>query len=143
VLVTSPRRDAIDEARYFAEKIGDHELAVDALVVNRVHPQFGTENSAGLRARAESLRELDVSSGSQRAARDRLAARYRNLAEFNEVAERERANIETVRVRTRSAAVAFVPYLAHDVHDFTALAEVGHVLFGGRDIEASPAASGE
>ena len=34
-------------------------------------------------------------------------------------------------MRTRSAAVAFVPYLAHDVHDFHALAEVGEILFGG------------
>ena len=34
-------------------------------------------------------------------------------------------------MRTRSAAVAFVPYLAHDVHDFEALAEVGEILFGG------------
>ena len=51
VLVTSPRRDAIDEARFFAERIGDHDLAVDALVVNRVHPRFGTEAAATLRAR--------------------------------------------------------------------------------------------
>src|SRR4051812_406935 len=131
VLVTSPRRDAIEEARFFAERIGDHDLSVDALVVNRVHPRFGEEMAVGLRARAETLRGLDVANRTERAARDRLAARYQNLAEFNEIAERERANIETVRVRTRSAAVAFVPYLAHDVHDFHALAEVGEILFGG------------
>ncbi len=142
VLVTSPRRDAIEEARYFAEKIGDHHLAVDALVVNRVHPRFGTELSAGLRARAETLRELHVHGRDQRDARHRLAARYANLAEFNEIAERERAHIETVRVRTRSAAVAFVPYLAHDVHDFAALAEVGTLLFAP-DIEAGLVAGGE
>lgn len=129
VLVTSPRRDAIEEARFFAEKIGDHDLAVDALVVNRVHPRFGEEMSAGLRARADSLRELDVTNRAAREARDRLSARYRNLADFNEIAERERAQIETVRIRTRTAAVAFVPYLAHDVHDFTALAEVGRIMF--------------
>ena len=60
VLITSPRRDAVEEARFFAEKIGDHDLAVDALIVNRVHPRFGTEHASGLRARAESLRELRV-----------------------------------------------------------------------------------
>jgi anion-transporting ArsA/GET3 family ATPase len=130
VLVTSPRRDAIEEARFFAERIGDHDLSVDALIVNRVHPRFGEEMAVGLRARADTLRALDVATRSEREARDRLAARYQNLAEFNEIAERERANIETVRVRTRSAAVAFVPYLAHDVHDFAALAEVGEILFG-------------
>ena len=142
VLVTSPRRDSIEEARFFAERIGDHHLAVDALIVNRVHPRFGEEMAVGLRARAETLRELDVASRAERQARDRLAARYRNLAEFNEIAERERANTESVRVRTRTAAVAYVPYLAHDVHDFAALAEVGEILFGG-DIEARMVTGGE
>ncbi len=143
VLVTSPRRDAIEEARFFAEQIGNHHLSVDALVVNRVHPRFGTELSAGLRARATSLRELQFSNRSQREARDRLAARYQNLGEFNEIAERERTQIETVRVRTRSAGVAFVPYLPHDVHDFTALAEIGRILFAPPENEARPPASGE
>lgn len=138
VLVTSPRRDAIDEARFFAERIGDHDLAVDALVVNRVHPRFGTEAAATLRARGESLAELTLGRRAQRDARDRLARRYDNLANFNEIAERERAQIETVRVRTRSAAVSFVPYLSHDVHDFAALAEVGRILFASGDIEARP-----
>ena len=138
VLVTSPRRDAIEEARYFAEQIGDHDLSVDALVVNRVHPQFGTELAAGLRARVETLRAREFGRDTERQARDRLADRYQNLAEFNEIAERERAYIETVRVRTRTAAVAFVPYLPHDVHDFTALAVIGRILFAAPDIEAKP-----
>ena len=129
VLVTSPRRDAIEEARFFAETIGTHQLAVDALIVNRVHPRFGTEHSGGLRARAASLGELAAKDSEAAAARDRLEARYRNLADFNEIAERERAHIETVRIRTGSAAVAFVPYLAHDVHDFEALAAVGRLMF--------------
>ena len=129
VLITSPRRDAVEEARFFAEKIGDHNLAVDALIVNRVHPRFGTEHSAGLRARAVSLGELRGGSKETEAARDRLVARYDNLADFNEIAERERSHLETVRVRVGSAAVAFVPYLAHDVYDFDALATVGEILF--------------
>ncbi len=143
VLVTSPRRDAIDEARFFAERIGDHDLTVDALIVNRVHPRFGTESAAALRARGESLGELTLPRRAERDARDRLAERYDNLANFNEIAERERAQIETVRVRTRSAAVAFVPYLAHDVHDFEALAEVGRILFAPAVTEALAPPAGE
>ncbi len=131
VLITSPRRDAVEEARFFAEKIGDHSLSVDALIVNRVHPRFGTEHSSGLRARAASLRELRPGGKEGAAARDRLAARYDNLADFNEIAERERSHLETVRVRVGSAAVAFVPYLAHDVYDFDALSAVGQILFSG------------
>ena len=37
VLVTSPRRDAVEEAEYFAGRLADGEFSVDALVVNRVH----------------------------------------------------------------------------------------------------------
>jgi anion-transporting ArsA/GET3 family ATPase len=133
VLITSPRRDAVEEARFFAEKIGDHSLAVDALIVNRVHPRFGTEHSSGLRARATSLREIKVGGRDAEAARARLADAYDHLADFNEIAERERSHLETVRVRVGSAAVAFVPYLAHDVYDFEALAAVGDLLFSGAD----------
>jgi anion-transporting ArsA/GET3 family ATPase len=133
VLITSPRRDAVEEARFFAEKIGDHSLSVDALIVNRVHPRFGTEHSSGLRARATSLREIKVSGREAEAARKRLADAYQHLADFNEIAERERSHLETVRVRVGSAAVAFVPYLAHDVYDFEALAAVGELLFSGAD----------
>jgi anion-transporting ArsA/GET3 family ATPase len=143
VLITSPRRDAVEEARFFAEKIGDHDLAVDALIVNRVHPRFGTEHAAGLRARAASLRDLRVGSKEAAAARSRLAARYQNLADFNEIAELERSHLEAVRVRVGSAAVAFVPYLAHDVYDFDALAAVGRLLFAGAgDADPEPWAEG-
>jgi anion-transporting ArsA/GET3 family ATPase len=133
VLITSPRRDAVEEARFFAEKIGDHSLSVDALIVNRVHPRFGTEHSSGLRARATSLRELRLGGREAEAARTRLADAYEHLADFNEIAERERSHLETVRVRVGSAAVAFVPYLSHDVYDFEALAAVGELLFSGAD----------
>jgi anion-transporting ArsA/GET3 family ATPase len=133
VLITSPRRDAVEEARFFAEKIGDHDLSVDALIVNRVHPRFGIEHASGLRARAASLHELRVGSKEAAAARTRLANAYQNLADFNEIAELERSHLEAVRVRVGSAAVAFVPYLAHDVYDFDALAAVGRLLFAGGD----------
>ena len=56
VLVTSPRRDAMDEAAFFAERLGDHDQEVAALVVNRIHPSFGDESPDGLRARAAELR---------------------------------------------------------------------------------------
>src|SRR5688572_20356743 len=43
VLVTSPRRDAVDEAAFFADKLGESGISVDGLIVNRVHPAFGDE----------------------------------------------------------------------------------------------------
>ena len=41
VLVTSARPDAIGEAGFFAEKLAERDVAVAALVVNRIAPSFG------------------------------------------------------------------------------------------------------
>ncbi len=41
VLVTSARPDALREAGFFAEKLAERDVAVAALVVNRIAPSFG------------------------------------------------------------------------------------------------------
>ena len=41
VLVTSARPDAVTEAGFFAEKLAERDVAVAALVVNRIAPSFG------------------------------------------------------------------------------------------------------
>ena len=124
VLVCSPRRDAMHEATFFAQRLSEAGQTVQALIVNRVHPSFGDEAPAGLRAAAEALRQ----SPDEPAAR--LAALYDNLADFREIAALEREHIEALRDRIGgNTALAYVPYLAHDVHDFTTLHEVGELLF--------------
>jgi anion-transporting ArsA/GET3 family ATPase len=128
VLVSSPRRDAMQEATFFAERLAEAGQSVQALIVNRVHPSFGDESPAGLRAAAQALR-LAPDAGPSEAA-IRLAALYDNLADFREIATLERAHIDDLRARIGDdTALAYVPYLAHDVHDFTALREVAALLF--------------
>jgi anion-transporting ArsA/GET3 family ATPase len=123
VLVTSPRRDAVEEADYFARRLADGDFAVDALVVNRVHAHYSSEEPAALRARAI---ELGTHAGEAAA---RLALRYANLAEFEDVARRERWELAGLEDRIGDASVAHVPELGHDVHDFTALRAVAdHLL---------------
>jgi anion-transporting ArsA/GET3 family ATPase len=120
VLVASPRRDAIEEALFFAEKLGESDIPVDALVVNRLHPMFdgaGTLDPAGDLARAESL------------AGTPLGALYRNLAEFRAVASREREHLADLERRVAPAPVAEVPFLPSDVHDLDGLTELGRYLF--------------
>jgi anion-transporting ArsA/GET3 family ATPase len=126
VLVTAPRRDAVDEAEYFATRLREHGQSVEMLIVNRVHPEFGAESPEGLRARAGALRR---DPGAAADASDRLAALYDNLADFREIAMRERTHLEGLRRRIGSGSIAFVPYLSHDVYDFDALREVGAALF--------------
>jgi anion-transporting ArsA/GET3 family ATPase len=128
VLITTPRRDAVDEAEYFADRLREAELAVSALVVNRVHPDFGIEGPVtGLRARAQTLEQA----GGDAAAR--LAERYANLADYAGLGQRERRQLAEVAARIGARTVAYVPSLAHDVVDFEALTAVGeHLLDGSR-----------
>jgi anion-transporting ArsA/GET3 family ATPase len=124
VLVTSPRRDAVDEAEFFAGRLRDAGLSVAALIVNRVHPGFGTpEPPEALRARADALPTGDGAAA-------RLAARYRNLADFASLAARERHQLADAGERVGAGTVAYVPSLAHDVVDFDALEAVAGHLFG-------------
>jgi anion-transporting ArsA/GET3 family ATPase len=120
VLVASPRRDAIEEALFFAEKLGESDIPVDALVVNRLHPTFddaGALDPAGDLARAESL------------AGTPLGILYRNLAEFRAVASREREHLAGLERRVAPAPVAEVPFLPSDVHVLDGLTELGRYLF--------------
>jgi anion-transporting ArsA/GET3 family ATPase len=121
VLVASPRRDAVEEALFFADKLRDSAISVDALVVNRLHPRFGgerlTDSAAAVRARASSL------------AGTALGPLYANLADFREVAEREESHFSSLAQRVAPAPVARVPFLAADVHDVDGLIRVGEFLF--------------
>ena len=108
VLVTSPRRDAVDEATYFAERLRDSRISVDALVVNRVHPRFGGE--------AVEIAE-DVGSFTQ------------NLRDFRTASAREEHHIADLRQRVSGAGVVRVPFLADDVHDLGGLGVIAGWLF--------------
>lgn len=131
VLVTSPRRDAVEEAEHFAQAIGDHGYRVDGLIVNRVHPEFGPARGGALHARAAALRALPAGDAATVAARGRTADRLDVLADFQEVAARERQQLEGVQLRLGpGAVVAFVPFLSRDVHDVDALDEIAALLLG-------------
>ncbi len=120
VLVTSPRRDTVNEARYFADRLAQSGISVQALVVNRVHPRFdaGLAEAAGERARTFDGTDLG-----------RL---YRNLADFGLVAAREAEHVSGLADQLAPAPVALVPLLRSDVHDLDGLAEVAVHLFPSR-----------
>jgi anion-transporting ArsA/GET3 family ATPase len=116
VLVASPRADTVEEARYFASKLGEHGVAVAALVVNRLHPRFGSGTAAEAAAEAEHHR------GSA------LGAMQANLAQLREVAEREREQLGPLVRAVEPAPVVAVPILAGDVHDLDGLVRIAHHL---------------
>jgi anion-transporting ArsA/GET3 family ATPase len=107
VLVTSPRRDAVDEATYFASRLRSSGISVDGLVVNRLHPRF--EGGAG--------------PGDGGVLAD-------NLRDFQAIASREEQHFAALASSVAPAPVARVPFLAGDVHDLDGLVEVARYLFG-------------
>ena len=68
VLVTSARPDAVTEASFFAEKLAERDVAVAALVVNRIAPSFGNgERRRARRVRAGTRCARSQPGGAQRA----------------------------------------------------------------------------
>ena len=121
VLVTSPRADTVQEAGWFADKLNESDLAVEALVVNRVHPDFGPV-----------LALPDAPAGSD------LSVLEDTLRRYLEVNAREEAACAELVLQVAPSPVAKVPLLDVDVHDVAGLAVVADHVFG-----AAPAVVGE
>ena len=121
VLVSTPRRDAVTEAEFFARRLSESGIRVDALVVNRIHPRFAgdtaSEEPGALRARAASL------------AGTPLGPLFENLADFRQVSASEESHVAQLAAKVSPAPVARVPMLEGDVHDLDGLARVGRYLF--------------
>ncbi len=111
VLVTSARPDAVAEAGYFAEKLAERDVAVAALVVNRIAPSFGA--------------------GDDRAARQvpGLEALEENLGELNAAAAREDESFAGLAARVAPAPVGRIPLFGQDVHELEGLRRAADHLF--------------
>jgi anion-transporting ArsA/GET3 family ATPase len=117
VLVASPRRDAINEATFFADKLQEAGIGVDSLVVNRLHPRFASPAPGA----AHSARP-DGSDGA-------LGALRSNLASLELVADREEQHFSELAARVRPAPVSRVTLLPTDVHDIEGLEALMSQLF--------------
>jgi anion-transporting ArsA/GET3 family ATPase len=118
VMVSSPRREAVEETLFFADRLHRTSGRVEALVVNRMFPYFGPVPD-GLRP----------APGHPGPADPRLIALADNLADLDRVASREQEQVRVLSERLPEAAVIRVPFLADDVHDVDGLTEVGRWLF--------------
>jgi anion-transporting ArsA/GET3 family ATPase len=115
--VAAPRRDTVEEAQFFADRLAEAGLPVQALIVNRMHPHFTDEPPEGLRARARSFAGTDLG--------DLLT----NLGDFALVSAREEAHLAGLAESIEPAPVVRVPFLPTDVHDLESLARLGTHLF--------------
>ena len=145
VLVASPRPDSVEEAVHFAGKLAESDLAVTALVVNRVQPRFvddhrldtlvalaGTAGTAGTGGTAGTAGTAGGSGGPTATERP-LDGLIANLAGFTAASDREERAYADLVASVAPAPVSRVPLLNGDVHDLAGLAEVADLLFDGGD----------
>jgi anion-transporting ArsA/GET3 family ATPase len=131
VLVAAPRRDSVDEAGFFADRLAKAHQPVAGLVINRLHPDFrageagaGAEIDGGDTAGAAAGVPAEVDAAGAAAA---IAELRRNLSDLQSVADRERGYIAALEARVEGTVVR-VPYLEQDVHDLGGLALVAGYL---------------
>jgi len=115
LLVTSPRRDAIEEAGWFHNRLLDSGMPFAGAVVNRVQPPVeagGNGDLTGLLGE-ELARKVE-----------------RNLEDYARLAERDRANLAALKKRLGRKPMIQVPQLDQEVHDLDGLALMNEHLFG-------------
>ena len=118
VLVTAPRRDTVEEARYFAHRLAEGGTPPAAVIVNRVHPDFGPANATA---------------GGRRAGRSAaMVELIENRAELQAVNDAETAVLAPLTADLGAVPMATVPLLSTDVHDLQGLAEIADLLFDRR-----------
>ncbi|HNQ07265.1 MAG TPA: ArsA family ATPase [Tetrasphaera sp.] len=123
VVVASPDRDALREASFFVERLGQERMPLAGVVVNRVQTLAGNLS----RSRAEdAAAALDEATPRSSASADLL----RLHADLATMAERHQAQIGRFRSGNPGIAVTQVPAAARDIHDLEGLREVGATLAG-------------
>jgi anion-transporting ArsA/GET3 family ATPase len=126
LLVTSPRRDAIDEAIFFRRRLRDSGMPFGTAVVNRVHE--GVHESADGEDVLDDLVALLGPELGRKVAR--------NFSDYRRIGERDRANVDRLTDELRGEPLIQVPLLDDDVHDLAGLATVAEHLFAEEAVPA-------
>ena len=118
VVVTSPRSEAIDEARFLLDGLRDGSFPLGGVVVNLVHPRPPTIDAIDGDLDPDVLGDGPFS--------DQLI-HHRDLTRL---ADDERAELEPFVADAAPAAVRELPLLDEDVHDLVGLAVLAELLVG-------------
>lgn len=134
VVIASPRSDTVNEALYFIEQLGRAGVSTSGVVVNRLQPMFGRGSSKSALAnarKAERAAKDEVGDGGKGGDGDiRRAILHTNLAHLRAIGEAEESSIEPLLEVVAHVPVARVPQRPVDVHDLTAISEIGRTILG-------------
>jgi len=112
LLVTSPRRDTVDEALHLGAQLGQAGLPARTVVANRCHPHYTPVR------RAAAARLTGTA----------LAPLVANLEQLSMVALKEEEQLSRVPAAFPTSQLQHVPLLSRDVCDLVSLAEVSEYL---------------
>jgi len=124
LVVAAPEPDALREAAYFVDRLGEDGMPLAGLVVNRATPPpAGTLSADEAMAGSARLRAEDP---------DSLTAGLLRLhADQVRIVEREELLRERFAAANPEVPTAVVPALAGDVHDLAGLRRIGELLAKG------------
>jgi anion-transporting ArsA/GET3 family ATPase len=121
VVVSSPQRASLDEARFFVERLRQEKMPLGGVVVNRTHH---VEPAAGL----EDPKALGASISGNNGDVRMLAQALQVYGSWREVSVREDELITSTLGQLGRVPVWRVPDYADDVHDVPALRRLGEAL---------------
>lgn len=125
LVVASPRRDTVDEALYFMRQLESTGMSVTGLIVNRLQPLFGAGSASDAEAAARSAQDRGETD---------LAVLQRNMAHLRRISEAEEEAI-TPLIQRAGSVIARVHQRSQDVHDITAIHDLGRELVTPRPSE--------
>ncbi len=118
VLVASPRRDTLEEARFFLRQLEGSGLDVAAVVVNRMLPTMSTSPDRSFAIASARLHR-------------HVAAAATALADHTSAAEGDDQRVEDLMGEVNGATLVKVPLLPSDVHDIDGLNQIAALLVRG------------
>lgn len=124
LVVAAPEPDALREAAYFVERLGEDRMPLAGLVVNRASPaprgRLSADEAMAAAARLRKRQPTSLTAGLLRLHADRVRT-----------TEREARLRERFAASHPHVATAVVPALPTDVHDLRGLRRVGALLAKG------------
>jgi len=112
LLVTSPRREAIDEAIYFHRKLSERGMPFGGAVVNRFHDLRGKDPALEPLLGPDLARKVEA-----------------NFADYEALAARDKTNLKRLTKELGKHPLIVVPELDGDVHDVDGLRQLVQHLF--------------
>jgi anion-transporting ArsA/GET3 family ATPase len=116
LLVTSPAHEAIEEAKFFRDKLEEAGMPFGAVIVNRMNVEEpGEDDLTGLSP--DLVQKVEA-----------------NFDDFHALALRDRKNVEELTADLGDRPIFIVPYLDEDIHDLEGIEAMDEYLFAGEPV---------